>query len=77
VCEKFDVYHIAITNHSAYWRYEDEIKNSWGELLGQHLFVAKSDDLPKIVSQIVNDSLSTVGVSSTPSAVITEDGIAW
>lgn len=77
VCEKFDVYHIAITNNSSYWRYKDEIKNSWGELLGQRLFVAESDDLPKIVSQIVNDSLSTVGVSSTPSAVITEDGIAW
>jgi hypothetical protein len=77
VCEKFDVYHIAITNNSSYWRYKDEIKNSWGELLGQRLFVAESDDLPKIVSQIVNDSLSTVGVSSTPSAVITEEGIAW
>ena len=77
VCEKFDVYHIAITNNSSYWRYKDEIKSSWGELLGQRLFVAESDDLPKIVSQIVNDSLSTVGVSSTPSAVITEDGIAW
>ena len=77
VCEKFDVYHIAITNNSSYWRYKDEIKNSWGELLGQRLFVAESDDLPKIVSQIVNDSLSTVSVSSTPSAVITEDGIAW
>ena len=77
VCEKFDVYHIAITNNSSYWRYKDEIKNSWGELLGQRLFVAESDDLPKIVSQIVNDSLSTVSVSSTPSAVIMEDGIAW
>lgn len=77
VCEKFDIYHIAITNNSSYWRYKNEIKNSWGELLGQRLFVAESDDLPKIVSQIVNDSLSTVGVSSTPSAVITEDGIAW
>lgn len=77
VCEKFDVYHIAITNNSSYWRYKDEIKNSWGELLGQRLFVAESDDLPKIISQIVNDSLSTVGVSSSPSATITEDGIAW
>lgn len=77
VCEKFDVYHIAITNNSSYWRYKDGIKKSWGELLGQRLFEAESDDLPKIVSQIVNDSLSTVGVSSTPSVVVTEDGIAW
>ena len=77
VCEKFDVYHIAITNNSSYWRYKDEIKNSWGELLGQRLFVAESDDLPKIVSQIVNDSLSTTYVSSTPSVNVTEDGIAW
>ena len=76
-CEKFDIYHIAITNNSSYWRYKDEIKNSWGELLGQRLFTAKSDDLPKIVSQIVNDSLSTTYVSSTPSVNVTEDGIAW
>ena len=77
VCEKFDVYHIAITNNSSYWRYKNEIKNSWGELLGQRLFVAESDDLPKIVSQIVNDSLSTTYVSSTPSVNVTEDGITW
>lgn len=77
VCEKFDVYHIAITNNSSYWRYKDEIKNSWGELLGQRLFVAESDDLPKIISQIVNDSLSTTYVSSTPSVNVTEDGISW
>ena len=76
-CEKFDIYHIAITNNSSYWRYKDEIKNSWGELLGQRLFVAESDELPKIVSQIVNDSLSTTYVSSTPSVNVTEDGISW
>ena len=76
-CKKFDIYHIAITNTNSYWRHKDEIKNSWGELLGQRLFTAKSDDLPKIVSQIVNDSLSTTYVSSTPSVNVTEDGIAW
>lgn len=77
VCEKFDVYHIAITNNSFYRRYKDEIKNSWGELLGQRLFVAESNDLPKIVSQIVNDSLSMTYVSYTSSVNVTEDGIAW
>ena len=75
VCEKFDVYHIAITNNSCYWRYENEIENSWGKLLGQRLFAAKSDDLPKIISQIVNDSLSTV--TYTSSVTVTEDGISW
>lgn len=75
VCEKFDVYHIAITNNSCYRIYESGIKSSWGELLGQRLFTAKSDDLPKIISQIVNDSLSTV--TYTSSVTVTEDGISW
>ena len=75
VCEKFDVYHIAITNNSCYRVYDEMIDSSWGELLGQRLFTAKSDDLPKIISQIVNDSLSTV--TYTPSVTVTEDGISW
>lgn len=75
VCEKFDVYHIAITNNSCYRAYDEMIDSSWGELLGQRLFTAKSDDLPKIISQIVNDSLSSV--TYTPSVTVTEDGISW
>jgi hypothetical protein len=75
VCEKFDVYHIAITNNSCYRAYDKAIDSSWGKLLGQRLFTAESDDLPKIISQIVNDSLSTV--TYTSSVTVTEDGISW
>ena len=74
VKEKYDVYHIAITNNSSYSRYESGIKNSFGELLGQNLIIATSDELPKVISQIVEN---TINLNNDSNVVITEDGIAW
>ena len=74
VIKKFDVYHIAITDQeSSFARYEERIKNSWGKVLGQHLLFGKSDDLPEIIGNIVDDHLgnSTFVVNSTG------DGIKW
>lgn len=74
VIKKFDVYHIAITDQeSSFARYEERIKNSWGKVLGQHLLFGKSDDLPELIGNIVDDHLgnSTFVVNST------EDGIRW
>lgn len=77
VTEKFDVYHIIITDpESSGWRYLDRDKQTWGALLdGQHLFNKKSDELPEVIHDIVlahvdgNEGVSTV--------TITEEGIAW
>lgn len=74
VKEKYDVYHIAITNNSSYDRYEKGIKSSFGNLLGQNLIIATSDELPKVISQIVEN---TINLSNESNVVITEDGIAW
>lgn len=74
VKEKYDVYHIAITNNSSYSRYESGIKSSFGKLLGQNLIIATSDELPKVISQIVEN---TISLSDDSNVVITEDGIAW
>ena len=74
VKEKYDVYHIAITNNSSYSRYESGIKSSFGSLLGQNLIIATSDELPKVISQIVEN---TINLNNDSNIVITEDGIAW
>ena len=77
VCEKYDVYHIAITNNSCYNRYKNEIKNSWGKLLNQHLIIATSDELPKIISEIVTEHEHNSYMTSAPVINVTEEGISW
>ena len=74
VLKKYDVYHIAITNKSSYWRYEERIKNSWGKLLNQHLIIATSDELPKVIKEIVKEH---EGITNEASVTVTEEGIAW
>ena len=71
VLEKFDVYHIAITNESSYTHYADKIKQTWGTLLGQNLLTGTSDQLPQLISQIVEDH------ENNDTVVITEEGISW
>lgn len=77
VTEKFDVYHIIITDRqSCGWRYLDQDKKSWGKLLdGQHLFVKESDELPEVIHDIVTAHVDcSEGVSTVTH---TEEGIAW
>ena len=77
VTEKFDIYHIIITDpESSGWRYLAEDQRTWATLLdGQHLFDKKSDELPEVIHDIVlahvdgNNGVSTV--------TVTEEGIAW
>lgn len=72
VIEKFDVYHIAITNESSYSYYQYAIEKSWGNLLKQHFIIGTSDELPKIISEIVRRH-----ESDTETVVMTEEGISW
>ena len=74
VIEKFDVYHIAITNESCYSRYANKIKDTWGELLGQHLLIGSSEDLPQLIGDIINDHENDTGFSTVRN---TEEGISW
>lgn len=74
VLEKYDVYHIAITNESSYIHYADRIKATWGKLLGQHLIISSSDDLPKVISEIVMDHENQ---TKNFSVNVTEEGIGW
>lgn len=77
VIEKFDVYHIAITDESSYHYYKDNIKNTWGKLLGQHLIIATSDELPKIIGDIVEEHEHNSYMTSAPVINITKEGISW
>lgn len=77
VTEKFDVYHIIITDpESCGPRYLSRDKQTWGEFLdGQHLFAKKSDELPEVIHDIVVDHVDGSGSVST--VTITEEGISW
>lgn len=77
VTEKFDVYHIIITDpEGSGWRYLEQDKKTWGKLLdGQHLFDKKSDELPEIIHDIVVAHVD--GTESVSTVVSTEEGIAW
>lgn len=73
VCEKFDVYHIAINDReSSYAYYEDKIKNTWGKLLGDHLLIGGSNDLPRLISKIVDNANN-----DTETIVENTEGITW
>lgn len=76
VTEKYDIYHIIITDpESCGWRYLEHDKQSWGEILdGQHLFVKKSDELPEVIHDIV---LAHVEETGSNTVTVTEEGIAW
>ena len=75
VCEKFNVYHIVITNHeSSFAQYRKQIQDSWGELLGQHCIYAKSEDLPTVIGRIVDDCSNDIGFVMN---VETGEGISW
>ena len=71
--EKFEIYHIAITDESSYHWYKDNIEKTWRPLLGDNLMIAESKQLPQLISAIVNNH------SYTPAAnpVINEEGISW
>lgn len=77
VTEKFDIYHIIITDREGSgWRYLDQDKKTWGKVLdGQHLFAKNSDELPEVIHDIVLthvDDTENVGT-----VTYTEEGIAW
>jgi len=76
VTEKFDVYHIAITDHSSYEWYKDQIARTWGPLLKQHFIVATSEELPEVIGGIVKEH-EGIMKSDAGTVTVTEEGISW
>lgn len=54
VCEKFDVFHIAIDGPSSYRFYKHQISDTWGKLLGDNFTVCRPEELPQVITAIVN-----------------------
>lgn len=73
VCEKFDVYHIAITDESSYIWNKNGIEETWRPLLGDHLITAESKQLPQIISAIVNNHSYIPAVNPS----VADEGISW
>lgn len=70
--KKWDIYHIAITDESSYYRYEKQIEDSWRPVLGDHLIIASSDQLPQVIASIVNTANLDMGVVTQ-----SNDGLTW
>lgn len=72
--EKFDIYHIAVTDkESSYDYHKDTIEETWRPLLGQRLLKGNSADLPTLIEQIVTDSCA-----ATATTILNENGeISW
>ena len=79
VTEKFDVYHVIITDPgSSAWHYLNRDKETWGRLLdGQHLFTKNSDELPEVIHDIVLAHVDGNEKESVSTVTVTEEGIAW
>ena len=79
--EKFDIYHIGITDSqsSNYYRLDGKkgagIQNAWKKIIGQGYLECKCDDLPVTIREIVKDA---VGRSSSGVISVSEGGyIEW
>lgn len=77
VSEKYDIYHIIITDPESSGRYYlERDEKTWGKVLdGQHLFAKNSDELPEVIHDIVVAHVDEAENAST--VTITEEGIAW
>ena len=77
VKEKYDVYHIIITDPESSGNYYlTRDKESWGKILdGQHLFAKNSNELPEVIHDIVVAHVDET--ENTNTVNVTEEGIAW
>ena len=81
VTERYDIYHIIITDRGSAGRYYlDRNRASWGKLLdGQHLFERDSSELPEVIHDIVTAHVGGGNecVANTNTVIYTEEGISW
>lgn len=75
--EKFDIYHIAVTDRaSSYDHYAERIDHTWGKLLKQRLIKGSSNELPKIIADIVEDHLDSA-TNETAREMVGDGLIRW
>ena len=62
--EKFDIYHIAVSDKSSYRMYKKEIQNSFGQLLGDRLKVSTINELGNTICDCIEDSVKSKKVNN-------------
>lgn len=82
VCEKFDVYHIAVDDtDDSYKYYKNEIKDTFGTLLGQNLVVSTIQNLAATIEDCISKSVGgSYGVITEKASTntVNENGeITW
>lgn len=80
VTKKFDVYHIAVDDpHDCYFRYEQEIKDSFGKILGDRLKISSINGLSNAILDCITESIESRGEEySCPVNNVNENGeISW
>ena len=76
--EKFDIFHIAVTNGMGFTgkARTDKIRKSWKDVIGQNYIEGSSDDLPRLIGDIVNRHLANA-VTNESGIQYTPEGIRW
>lgn len=85
--EKFNIYHIAVSDKSSYRNYAERIANSFGQLLGDRLKVSTVNGLSENIVACIDDALASDGMtesfvasvkSGDNASAVQEDGtIGW
>lgn len=77
VCEKFDVYHIAIDDpgESSYSFHRSEIERTWKPMLGERMMVGSSKQLPELITAIVDNVF--MGRSASAVSYDENGAISW
>lgn len=80
--KKFDIYHIAVDSHATcYDSYEDDIKESFGKVLGQNFMVSTISNLASTIEDCITKSLGGgygVITEQSPETKLNENGeITW
>ena len=79
VTEKYDVYHIHITDRECCGlQYADRAREAWTKVLdGQHYFTKLSTELPEVIHDIVVAHVDNANTTYINPVNYTEEGIAW
>jgi hypothetical protein len=76
VIKKFDVFHIAITDHSSYSYYANRIENSFGQLLGPRYKASTIQKLAENICECITESINGRSTDA-PQVKVDESGISW
>lgn len=79
VSEKYDIYHIVITDEEASSRYyANRIDQTFSKYLdGQHLIKSKSENLPQVITDIISNRDDSEVEVYTSNYNVDEEGIGW